>query len=56
LRTALARISSADLTQTKGEAPAFQLAMKASIRATSSLTERKAPTGLAHASEILEVR
>ena len=37
----MARISSAVLTQVKGEAPAFQLYVKASIRATRSLTERK---------------
>ena len=47
LRTALARISSADLTKVNGLAPAFLLSVKASIQATSSLTEPKLPRRMA---------
>ena len=47
LRTALARISSAVLTQAKGLAPAFQLVAKRSIRAMSSLTDPKLPRRIA---------
>jgi len=43
LRTALARISSAVLTQANGLAPAFQQAANASILAMSSLTEPTLP-------------
>src|SRR5450759_1348156 len=47
LRTALAKIWSAVLTQWKGVEPSFHLAVKAAIIATSSLTERKLPRRMA---------
>jgi hypothetical protein len=43
LRTALARIWSAVLTQAKGIEPPFHWGVKAAIIAMSSLTERKLP-------------
>ena len=47
LRTALARISSAVLVHTNGVDPVFQLAVKVSIIAMSSLTELKLPRRMA---------
>src|ERR1019366_102636 len=47
LRTALARISSAVLTQANGLAPAFQVAVNSSILAMSSLTEPTLPRRIA---------
>ncbi|HEY8870817.1 MAG TPA: hypothetical protein VIM30_15710 [Candidatus Limnocylindrales bacterium] len=47
MRTALAKISSAVLTQTKGVEPAFQLRVNVSIVAMSCLTLPKVPRRMA---------